>query len=718
MGHRHRWISACFVLVAGCATTPVKPPVDPVAQKASTLYRQGLELRAQGKHEAALEAFEQARETRWAPLVDVQIARTLDALERANLACRYWLSLNETSELKTDDPQAWTEATARAGECWARGLGLPWPAIGPADAPVTIVEFSDYQCPFCGKVQATLRKLMEAYPGQVRMVYMHFPLAFHKQAKGASLAAVAAQRQGQFRAMHELLWERQRELRTSPWPAFAEELGLDSQRFAADVNDAGTAKYVERQMAIGKSLGVRGTPNFFINGKKLSGAQPYERFSKEVENAIGEADAELKKGTPKWRLHEVLSEKRNARYAAVMVRGEKVPDLPPPSPPPVRPRPDDKTVYKVELTGDEPTRGNKDALVTLVEFSDFQCPFCARASGTLAKLLERYPKELRIVFVHHPLPFHRDAVAAHKASMAAQRQGRFAPFYEKLMANQRSLTRKNFVAWAKALKLKTRKFTRVLDREDKALQAILDRDKARAAKVGATGTPTFFVNGLKIVGAQPEDRFRLIDEELAKARALVASGVKRKDVYGKTIAAGKVETPLEETVHTFDHKGRPGIGKGNVTVTVFGDYQCPYCKRLEPALKALVETELPGKVRVVFVQLPLAFHKQAKNAAKAALAAHRMGKFEAMHDKLYDEARALTDVIYPALAEGVGLDVKRFTELMTSDAIAKAVDEDIALSRKTGVNGTPTIFVNGRRYKGRSRSARAMAEIIKAEYLD
>ncbi|MFT7626038.1 MAG: protein-disulfide isomerase, partial [Myxococcota bacterium] len=654
--------------IGGCATTgTTTQQKDPTAAKAAAAYRQGLELTASGDHEEALGQYESARELAWAPMVDVQLARTLDRLGRKNLACRYWLGLADTGELARDaqaDPEAkaaMDEAKARSGECWNQGMGLAWPSKGPADAPVTIVEFSDFQCPFCGRVKPTIKTLLKEYPGQIRVVFMHNPLPFHKQAAAAARATVAAHRQGRFWPMHDRMFEEQRSLKDEPWDALAEEVGLDLNRFRADLNDAGTSKHVAHQMAIAASLGARGTPSFFINGEKLSGAQPITKFRSVVDAALVEADAELKKGTPKSRLHEVLSERNFPRYTSVMVRGEKPPALPPARP--SRPaKAVDNTIWKVTLAGDEPARGPKNAPVTIVAFSDFQCPFCTRAEKTMDALAKRYGKDVRIVWKHFPLAFHKQAPSAHRASIAAHQQGKFWEMQKLLMGNQRDLNRKAYERWGKKIGLNMRRFNKALDQDDAALQAVIDRDMKLGASVGVKGTPNFFVNGKKLVGAQPEARFAtVIDAELVATRRLLKSGVNPSDIYATRLKAGKTHTDLQAEVR-FNHTGRPFIGPADAaaTVTVFTDYQCSYCQRIEAALKDLVRKELPGKVRVVFAQMPLSFHKQAMPAARAVIAAHKMGAFEKMHDLLFANGRKLSPELIETLAAQAGLNMARF----------------------------------------------------------
>ncbi len=141
---------------------------------------------------------------------------------------------------------------------------------GAKNGPITIIEFSDYQCPFCSRAEPIIQQALDAYPTQARFVYKHFPLtSIHPNAMGASQAAVAAQKQGKFWEMHAKLFEHQRELQPEKLKAYAAELGLDVAKFEADMNSDEVKKAVQADMKLAQVAGVRGTPTIFVNGKLL-----------------------------------------------------------------------------------------------------------------------------------------------------------------------------------------------------------------------------------------------------------------------------------------------------------------------------------------------------------------------------------------------------------------------------------------------------------------
>jgi protein-disulfide isomerase len=162
----------------------------------------------------------------------------------------------------------------------------PAMARGATGAPVTIVEFSDYQCPHCQRVQASLAQVMHEYDGQVRLVVKDFPLASHRLARPAHEAARCAARAGQFWPYREILFEAQPRFERDDLLRYALQLGLDRQPFARCLDERAAAAAVEADVSQGRALGVRSTPTFFVNGHMLVGAQPADAFRHAIEGAL------------------------------------------------------------------------------------------------------------------------------------------------------------------------------------------------------------------------------------------------------------------------------------------------------------------------------------------------------------------------------------------------------------------------------------------------
>jgi protein-disulfide isomerase len=162
------------------------------------------------------------------------------------------------------------------------------PAKGPKEAPITIVEFSDYQCPFCVKAEKTVAELLAAYPDKIRLVYRDFPLPNHPLAPKASEAAHCADDQGKYWEMHDKLFGVEGKLEVDSLKQYARDLTLDGDRFDKCLDSGEKAKVVSEHHKAGEEAGVGGTPAFFVNGRLLSGAQPLEEFKKVVDAELAE----------------------------------------------------------------------------------------------------------------------------------------------------------------------------------------------------------------------------------------------------------------------------------------------------------------------------------------------------------------------------------------------------------------------------------------------
>jgi len=198
------------------------------------------------------------------------------------------------------------------------------------------------------------------------------------------------------------------------------------------------------------------------------------------------------------------------------------------------PPPGSDQIFKVAL-GDAPQKGSAEAKVTIVEWSDFQCPFCARAAPLVEQIRQAYPKDVRFVFRHYPLPMHPDAPTAARAGVAAQAQGKFWPMHDWMYSHQRELDAASLEKAAGSLGLDLAKFKAAM--ASPATEARVKADMQAAQTVGVSATPTFFVNGREHVGGMPFEQLKAeIDREIARADKLLSSGVKPADLYGRLVA--------------------------------------------------------------------------------------------------------------------------------------------------------------------------------------
>ncbi len=602
------------------------------------------------------------------------------------------------TEQGAQQPAQPAEGTAQTGEKPADPASGPvtFPSTGVENPKVEIFEVSEFQCPFCSRVLPTIKQIKDTYGDQVRVTFLHQPLPFHKDARPAAIASMAAWRQGKFWEMHDKLFANQRALSQPELEKYAQEVGLDMEKYKKDVADPEIAKFVDRNQAIANAVGASGTPAFFINGQSLRGAQPFEQFKQVIDAEIKAADDAGKRGMD---YVKERTKTNNAQLAAFVYEG-KEPPAAAPAAQQQQPRPVDRTVYKVDVDPGDAMKGNaKGALVTIVEFSDFQCPFCSRLNPVLDQIMSTYGDKVRVVFKHNPLPFHKEAFPAAEASMCANDQGKFWEMHDKLFANMRALQPADLERYAGEVGLNVADWKKCMDSNKH--KARIEADQELAGKVTARGTPNSFVNGRKLTGAKPFEEFKeLIDEELKKAEELVGKGTAREDVYAAIIKDGKVFEPLEEQVNQFDLSKTAVMGKptAKIQIVEFSDFQCPFCARVGSPLKE-VQKHYGDQAVIGFKHFPLNFHKEAFPAAEASLCANDQGKFWEMHDKLFEVQKDLAQAKWDEWAKEAGVkDIDAFKKCMESGKHKDLVNADMEEGRKAGVRGTPTIYINGRKF--------------------
>lgn len=162
------------------------------------------------------------------------------------------------------------------------------PAKGPKTAKVTIVEFSDFQCPYCSRGKKVMEEVVAKYGDKVRLVFRDFPLDFHDKAQKAAEAGQCANDQGKFWAMHDWMFDNQQSLDIPALKGAAKTMGMDSTAFDSCLDSGKHAALIKKNTKDGQEAGVRGTPAFFVNGVFLSGALPFEKFKTEIDRALAE----------------------------------------------------------------------------------------------------------------------------------------------------------------------------------------------------------------------------------------------------------------------------------------------------------------------------------------------------------------------------------------------------------------------------------------------
>lgn len=565
-------------------------------------------------------------------------------------------------------------------------IGSDDPVWGSATAPVTIVEFSDLQCPFCSRVQPTIKSLQAKYgPNQLRVVFKHNPLPFHDHARPAAKVADAVLHQGgsnAFFAFLDLAFEEQLKLGDEALDAWVARVGLDPTVVLRRAELPETNDKIERDIALAGKVGANGTPAFRINGKTLSGAQPIEAF-------VGIIDAELaaaaelgRKGTP---AADIYKTRVAANYVAPKPDPEEEPEQ-------------DLVVWKVPVKG-APSIGPSDALVTIVEFFDYQCPYCRRAEATMNELVARYPKDVRVVLRQNPLPFHARALPAANFALEARAQKGESGFLE---ANRRlfegKLEESDLLALGKELKLDEKRLRNAITNNTHAAE--IDADMDLASDFKAAGTPHFFINGLRLSGAQPLENFvTVVEAQLKIANALVAAGTPRAAVYDEILKRAQDPDAPERKELPAPTADNPSRGPLNAPIVIheFADFQCPFCQRVEKTLREL-DKEFPNKLRFVWHDYPLSFHEHARPAAIVARETRAQqgdAGFWKMHDLLFSSDAVLTDSTLAQHAAALHLDAARLSAAQSDGRFDGVLEKDQALAEAAGIRGTPAFVING-----------------------
>lgn len=492
-----------------------------------------------------------------------------------------------------------------------------------------------------------------------------------------------------FWKFHDLAFANMRALTPENFDAWAAQVGVDKAKFKAALTDPKVKAKVDADIAAGKPVGVRGTPAFFINGKFLSGARPVAAFETEINAQLAEAKKLIASGTAPDKVYVALSKKNFDKSKTKPGADKKKKEA------------DEKTVWKVKLPKGAPQKGPDTALVTIVEFSEYQCPFCTRVLPTLTKILDTYKDKVRVIFLDNPLPFHKRAnpasMLAHEA-MAQKGNKGFWDAHDLLFANQKKLEDEDLWGYAGQLGLDVAKVKAAV--KGNTYKAKIAANQALAGELNASGTPHFFINGRRITGAQPYDKFKnIIDQEIPKSQALLKKGIKPADLYAEIIKNGKEPPPPEqkELGETPKDAPRKGAKDWKVRIHEFSDFQCPFCGRVNGTIKTILQN-YGDKVQIVWRHKPLPFHKDAPLAHAASQEAFvQKGNdgFWAFHDKLFAGQKD-PGMKRPALdkyATEMGLNMGKFAAALDGETHKKFVEAENAASNKVGVRGTPGFII-------------------------
>ena len=604
--------------------------------------------------------------------------------------------------LKSGDIAADTEA-ARSNAAWDDSespvpISSKDPVWGKRDAPVTVVVYSDFQCPYCSRVEPTLDQVRTTYgPDKVRMVWKNNPLPFHQNAKPAAEAAqgvFALAGNDGFWKFHDTAFKNQGALSEDSYTKWAADAGVkDAAAYKAGLDTHKWADKVDKDLNDGKAAGVQGTPSFFVNGVFINGAQPFDNFKQTIDQELQKAQAKIASGTPKSRVYIEMTKdnKKNAPAAAKPEQEDA--------------KEDTTSVFKVPI-GTSPILGSPNALVTIVEFSDFQCPFCSRVEPTLKGLRDKYGDKIRLVWKNEPLPFHPAAGPAAEAAMevrAEKGDKGFWDAHDKFYANQKDLVSgqtpnvDGIVKMAAETGASADKVKKAIT--DQTHKKDIDADQDLSEDFQASGTPHFFVNGRRLVGAQPQEKFeKIIDEEIAKAQSLIAAGTKPSEVYAALTKDGKgPPEPEKKDVPKSLPTNDPAHGNMNAKVVIheWSDFQCPFCGRVEPTV-AQVMKDYGDRIKFVWHDLPLPMHPDAPLAAQAGREAYAQkgpSAFWAMHDKMFTNQQKIKRDDLDGYAKDLNLNMDKWKAALDGSTHTSEIEADKKAGNDDGISGTPAFLV-------------------------
>lgn len=365
----------------------------------------------------------------------------------------------------------------------------------------------------------------------------------------------------------------------------------------------------------------------------------------------------------------------------------------------------EKTQQGISSTEADPYKGNVNAPIIIVEFSDYQCPFCQRFwQDTLPKIQSEYIEKglVKLVFRDFPLTsIHPYAQKAAEAAQCAFEQGKFWEYHDRLFSDFRSWQREGndeFKKIAKDLGLDGARFGDCIDSGKYAAE--VQRDLQDGIKAGVTGTPAFYVNGVKLEGALPFSAFQeVIESQLSKLSTEVSTPDETPSPSTSTIAMD-----VSDAAYAFGPLDAP------ITMIEFNDYQCPFCKRFRDETFDSLLQLYGGKIRYVFMDFPITtIHPQALITHVAARCAGDQGKYLEYHDKLFanqqvwsrnaPESKEEIDEL-KKYAKEIGLNSAVFDQCLDSKQYASEVISNLQKGVNAGVTGTPTFFINGQKITG------------------
>jgi protein-disulfide isomerase len=559
--------------------------------------------------------------------------------------------------------------------------------LGSPTAQVTVVAFLDYACHGCQEAFSNLLTLRQKYDAQaLRIVFKHMPLTAHPMALPAAIAGQAVSDEAgsdAFFAFSERLFEHQGEISYVTLADFAEQVGVPRSVYNEAVSSEVTLQRVSGDAHLGIDRGAEATPFVLVNGRLVASATVLSELVRVIDAERPYLDVPAQDWAARYAAR-VEDNAGEALTAALLA--------------------EDPLDYRVPV-GTSAKLGSAEAPVTLVVFTDYQCPYCKRADGTLRELLRRHPGELRVVHKHLPLPFHQSARPAARLAEAVRKKAGDEAFFAvsaELFDRSPKLGRDVLVELGRRHGLDEGAALAAISGHSPEIEKQIDGDLELGDDVLAEGTPHSFISGKRLSCARPLEHFEAIfQHEKRRAEARVAEGVGRGAVYAdlqSTAVQPGAPVPMATVPAIEPRSPTRGPAAAPVTIHVFSDFECPYCRNAEATLLEL-ERLHPGQLLVAWHDRPLEFHPQARPAARAGREAMRQGgapafwKLQALLFGLDQEKAAVSRADLLAHAKTLGLDAAAMERAIDSDSGDASIDRDIDLATSLGFQGTPAFLI-------------------------
>ena len=567
----------------------------------------------------------------------------------------------------------------------AAGQGVPVTAEdarqGSESAYVTLVTFSDLLSKSCAELATVVDQLREKYPQDLlRVVVKNQPSPNHTYAKLAATVGqgVFATKGGNafFRYRDEIAHSK--DVNADTIRKAAIQAGLTAQELDTGLEAGAWTEKVERDMALGKSLGVSDAPVTFANGVPLIGVLSIDALKDAVEVELAKAKVLERSGVARSAIYQ---EAVAANFADPKTHPKGANELE-----------DPRTLWKVPV-GSSPIRGKPTALVTIIEFSEFDCAYCKQVTETLAHVRTDYGDKVRIVWKDQPQASHPRSLAAASFARAARAQKGDAGFWEAhdLLYSAARLEDPDLELIARNAGLDVKAVMSATHSD--AYRKEMDADADLAEDVEARGTPHFFVNGRRLIGAQPYPKFKVIlDEEVKKAESLLRGGIAGNILYDWIVKDGRTGEPVRKIVPPNPNAPFRGSANAPVLVQEFGDFESAECRQVESTVDELLK-RYPGQVRVAWRDLPRSEATLPAEAAREALSQKGNDAFFKMYGKLLGGPATFKREDLDGFAKDVGLDATKMSRALDTRSRRPDIDADTKVASEAAITSVPTFVV-------------------------